>query len=681
MCDDTGSFPALALEALEALAEASPSSPVSAGKEHDMADGDDFDLWLGRIGSDTPSVGKSLARARRAGGHAGAAVRRFTGARLGRGNGLGRVLGRGSSRPSVFARRVVVKSRIVKLGKGMAAAAHLRYLQRDETTREGERGSLYGRDADQVDAKPILDRSSGDRHQFRFIVAPEDGAQYDDLKPMVRRLMDQAEKDLGTKLDWLAVDHFNTGHPHAHVIVRGKDEMGKDLIIARDYMTQGLRSRAAEIVSLDLGPRTAQEIAASVSREIEQERFTRIDRALMRQADQEGVIAVTQADPGQHASLMGRLRTLSRLGLAEEGKNGHWALDRELEPTLRRMGERGDIIRTLNRELREAGIHRPPQSHSLFDPAHGRAVIGTVVATGLSDEHRDRRYLIIDGVDGNSHYADIGEDQQSYPTGSIVRLSPAPIEVRDVDRTVAEIAGRNQGRYSVDIHLRHDPLMTEDRAQAHVRRLEAMRRMIGKPERQPDGSWVIGQDHLADAERYEREKTRRLPVQIETLSTRPLEQLPGHDGATWLDRELTSDQPTPLSGGFGAEVRKSLVQRQAWLVEQGLAEQEGPGLRTCRNLLAILQQRELDRTCGQIEQETGLQHVAPLRGEPIDGLYRRSVMVGDQRYAMIEKSREFSLVLWRPVLERAIGKPVSGIMRDGPINWTIGGRNRGLGIS
>ena len=514
-----------------------------------MAGSDDFDLWLGRIGSDTPTVGKTFARARRAGGHGGGSGRRFTGARLGRGNGVGRVLGGGSSGAGVGARRVVVKSRIVKLGKGMAAAAHLRYLQRDGTTREGERGSLYGRDADHVDGKPFLERSAGDRHQFRFIVAPEDGAQYDDLKPVVRRLMEQAEKDLGTKLDWVAVDHFNTGHPHSHVIVRGKDETGKDLVIARDYMTQGLRTRATEIVSLDLGPRTNQEIAASVAREVEQERFTSIDRALMREANEEGIIIVTKADPGQHASLIGRLRTLSRLGLAEKGRNGRWTLDRELEPRLRRLGERGDIIRTLNQELREAGIHRLPQSHALFDPAQDKAIIGRVVATGLSDEHRDRRYLVIDGIDGHSHYADIGEDQQAVPTGSIVRLSPAPVEVRDVDRAVAHVAAHHQGHYSIDLHMKQDPMMTQSRSEMHVRRLESMRRLIGAPERQPDGSWVIGQDHLADAERYEREKSRRLPVRIETLSVRPLEQLPHHDGATclWFSSSASSAKPASRS--------------------------------------------------------------------------------------------------------------------------------------
>jgi len=80
----------------------------------------------------------------------------------------------------------------------------------------------------------------------------------------------------------VAVDHFNTGHPHSHVIIRCKDETGEDLVIARDYMTRGLRTRAAEIVSLDLGRHTQHEITASVGREIEQERFTSMDRALMR---------------------------------------------------------------------------------------------------------------------------------------------------------------------------------------------------------------------------------------------------------------------------------------------------------------------------------------------------------------------------------------------------------------
>ncbi|TKB23003.1 MAG: conjugal transfer protein TraI, partial [Mesorhizobium sp.] len=87
---------------------------------------------------------------------------------------------------------------------------HLRYLQRDGVTREGDPGELYGADSDRVDGKAFIDRADGDRHQFRFIVAAEDGIEYEDLKPLTRRLMAQMGEDLGTKLDWVAVDHFNT---------------------------------------------------------------------------------------------------------------------------------------------------------------------------------------------------------------------------------------------------------------------------------------------------------------------------------------------------------------------------------------------------------------------------------------------------------------------------------------
>src|SRR5690606_26511850 len=121
-------------------------------------------------------------------------------------------------------------------------------------------GELYDARGDVADGRTFLDRADGDRHQFRFIVSPEDGAQYEDLKSVTRRLMSQMETDLGTKLDWVAVDHFNTGHPHTHILVRGKDDNDKGRVIARSYITDGIRERASDIVSFDLGARTALEV-------------------------------------------------------------------------------------------------------------------------------------------------------------------------------------------------------------------------------------------------------------------------------------------------------------------------------------------------------------------------------------------------------------------------------------
>ena len=653
-----------------------------------MAGDEDFELWLGPVGDRSggkPFLHRVRKVANLAGGirPAGSRSRRFDGSRIGRGAGVGRVLASSDRFAGPRARRVVVKARIVRLaGKGAAGAvAHLRYLQRDGTTRERERGALYGAERDALDGKAFLDRGKDDRHQFRFIVAPEDGAEYEDLKPLVRRLMEQAGQDLGTPLDWVAVDHFNTGHPHAHVIVRGQDDRGKDLVIAREYLTQGLRMRATELVNLDLGPRTDREIMASRQREIGQERFTTIDRRLVAAIDADGLVSARHRDPAEHALRTARMRTLERMALAREEGHGRWRLDPGLEPVLRAMGMRGDIIRTMSQAMRERLPERSPADYALFDPGEGTAppIVGRVVLRGLSDEHADRHYLIVDGTDGRSHYVDIGVAAEAIPESGIVRITPRPIEVRPADRTVAEIAAAHGGRYDVDIHLRHDSHASEAFAQTHVRRLEAIRRATGGVTREPDGSWIIAPDHLARAEAYERQQSANMPVIVETLSSRPLAQLPGHDGATWLDSALVTGEPTDLQRGFGADVRRALDQRRQWLLSQQLVDGEGEAIRYPADLIATLRQRELRQVAGQLSSELGLKFTETQPGERIEGIYRRAVQVGDQRYAVIAKSREFTLVPWRPVLEREVGKSVSGIMRTEGISWAIG-RQRGLGI-
>src|SRR5262249_899853 len=120
-------------------------------------------------------------------------------------------------------RRVIVKARYTPIIAGDlgAARAHVRYIQRDGVTREGAPGRLYDAGRDEVEASAFLDRSSDDPYQFRFVIAPEDSARLADLKPFVRDLLAQMERDLDTKLDWVAVDYFNTGHPHTHLTIRG----------------------------------------------------------------------------------------------------------------------------------------------------------------------------------------------------------------------------------------------------------------------------------------------------------------------------------------------------------------------------------------------------------------------------------------------------------------------------
>lgn len=631
-------------------------------------------------------LGAVVAGAARAGLKTGVRSRRFDGSRIGRGASIGRVLA-GRDRLAGFrGRRAMVKMSYTKLaGNGLAAArVHLRYLERGGVARDGGEGRLYSATEDQVDRRVFLERSAGDERQFRFIVSAEDGDQYADLKPLVRRLMTQMEQDLGTRLDWVAVDHYDTGHPHSHIVVRGVNDRGDNLLIAREYVSHGLRQRARELVNIDLGPRTTLEIEERLRHDIDAERLTPIDRRLARDMDEDRTLGQSMRDPFQQALRTGRLRKLEELGLAEPVGGGRWRVVEEIEDRLRALGERGDIIRAMQREM--SARDRAGVEQNIYNPAEPDAapIVGRVIGRGLADELYDRHYLLVDGTDGRSHYVDIGRGDAIGPTpiGSIVHVAPARSGVRDVDRTVAEIAAANGGSYSVDLHLRHDPSAREAFARSHVRRLEAIRRLTDGVERQPDGSWTIAPDHLERVAAYEVRMARNRPVTVEIVSEAPLDQLSRADAATWLDRRLAGEEPTPArDAGFGREVRQAEAVRRQWLIEQGLAEERDGSVRLRGSTLATLQRRELLRVSGQLSEELGIPFAEAKPGERIDGTLRRRVDLMSGRFALVEKSREFTLVPWRPVLERQIGRPVSGIMRGDSMSWTFGRGRSGPSIS
>lgn len=148
-----------------------------------------------------------------------------------------------------------------------------------------------------------------------------------------------------------------------------------------------------------------------------------------------------------------------------------------------------------------------------------------------------------------------------------------------------------------------------------------------------------------------------------------LEQMPAHDGITWLDEDASLSDAHGPDGSFGSKVAEALRRRQQWLGEQGLADKP--------DRLDVLRRRELRRIAGQLSRELGSHFVEAEPGAPIEGTYRRSVHVGAARMAVIESSCEFTLVPWRPVLERQIGREVSGLMRGRDVSWTFGRQRSG----
>jgi type IV secretory pathway VirD2 relaxase len=81
---------------------------------------------------------------------------------------------------------------------------------------------MFDATRDRANDRAFAERCEDDRHHFRFIVSPEDAGEMSDLKAFSRDLVRQMESDLGTKLDWVAVDHWNTDNPHVHLLVTGR---------------------------------------------------------------------------------------------------------------------------------------------------------------------------------------------------------------------------------------------------------------------------------------------------------------------------------------------------------------------------------------------------------------------------------------------------------------------------
>ncbi|WP_246797172.1 relaxase/mobilization nuclease and DUF3363 domain-containing protein [Burkholderia perseverans] len=624
------------------------------------------DAFVNKVLRQTSKAGAKLGKAAGKVGHR-------PGSRLGRGHVAARFAGRGLG---ANARRVTIKARLVNLKQAgpRSTAAHLRYIEREGVDRQGGPGHAYGPTTDDADLEAFKERGEGDRHQFRFIVSPEDAEQLDDLRTYTRHLMARMEADLGTRLEWVAVDHWNTDNPHTHVVLRGKDDTGKDLIISRDYIAEGMRRRASELATEWLGPRTELEMQHAMQREVDQERWTGLDRTLQREAVDGLVQPEMLAEPRLHRQrqmLIGRLQRLQRMGLAAEQQPGTWAIHADAETTLRAMGERGDIIRTMQRAMsgqqRELAVFRPGGED-------GRAIVGRVVGKGLADELYDKGYLIVDGTDGKAHYVALPprSELEQYPAGAVVEVKGAA-DVRAADRNIAALAV--DGVYRTDHHLAvvqgqarpdRDP---REVVAAHVRRLEALRR-AGIVEREAEGVWRIPGDLAERGRQYDAQRPGG-GVAVELKSHLPIERQARVIGATWLDQQLIDGGKKLGDLGFGAEVKDALRERADFLAEQGLAEQRGQRVVLARNLLATLRGRELAKAAKDIAAETGLEHRPVADGQRVAGIYRRSVMLASGRYAMLDDGMSFSLVPWRPVIEQQLGQQLAATVRGNGVSWDI----------
>ena len=338
------------------------------------------------------------------------------------------------------------------------------------------------------------------------------------------------------------------------------------------------------------------------------------------------------------------------------------------------MGERGDIIRTMQRAL-----GRTSGDFVIVGQQDTEArLIGRIASQGRVDELHDRRFVIIEASDGRAHYLTLPVKAGSveFPKGAIVEVG-RPSTPRVVDQTIAKVA--QGGIYRASQHLEIASRNLPDAAglvDAHVRRLEALRR-AGIVERLEEGVWRVPPDLPARGLDYDARRANGLTIQMR--SHLPLKEQVRALGATWLDHQLLRSELPTSNTGFGAELRQSLGDRQAFLVEAGFAERRGQRVVLMRDLLATLRSREIETTVNAIHAETGLAHRPAEEGQSVSGVYRRSLQLVSGRFAMLDDGVGFTLVPWRPVIEQRLGQQLAAVVRGGFVSWDIG-RSRGQSL-
>jgi len=658
------------------------------------------------------------------------------------------------------ARRAIVKVRVVKLrnAKSSVSRGHLAYLQREgagvERTEglEGSaeltpsRGQLYGpEDGVEIDGRDFVARSQesfdgrGDPHQFRIMISPEDGAELarvngdgtPSLKETTRALMAQVEDDLGTRLDWVAVDHFDTAHPHTHIIARGVTHDGKGLNIAGEYISRGIRGRLEEELTRELGWKSELAIQQEMKREVDAMRMTTADKHIANGLDKlnntidlrAGSTASTfPADSSMNRHiLIGRMKHLEKMGLAQSKYDGLWRVEKDAFKTLGQIEQREQLRTEIHAAMERANIKRPVRPHDGRESFDGslsnRRVIGRVIAKTLGrDEGMNadakgggKVRFIIDGTDGYVSTVETGMDTragEAAKVGSIIEVSPPSL--RKVDRSIRDIAqdtdyqGKpNNGYVSIfEIDMSayrpgHDPC---DRQLAAHRRSHELRLanltktgvVTAVEHSSRDGkalAWKVPEDFEERAIALDLKQGRASGVKL--LSRLDLNAQLASPGATWLDRSQVSWGRGDIAGistrssAFTKELDTAFQQRRTWLIERGYAELRQDEQKTSiiykRGYMKALETEGFNAATEKLEGMTGKAHVAAQAGRLIEGTVAQKFELTHGPHAMIETQRAFYLVPWESHHAQKWGERIKGrVLRGGGIDWDAG-RSRGIG--
>jgi len=306
----------------------------------------------------------------------------------------------GSSTPKPYQQRCAVRVTYVGNRTSGQWKAHGRYLSRESAThRAAQREAGFDEAREKVALAPCLDgwQQAGDPRLWKIILSPEFGEQLD-MQQLARGVMARVEKEIGAGVEWVAVAHYNTGHPHVHIAMRGIDRQGREIRLPKEFVQHGIRKIAENWCTQELGYRSKEQAMEAQRREVSEMRYTSLDRVIMRASaavDEGAYFPVTCRGRGRAQFVVARLAALEGMGLARRVSANEWEVRRDLEGVLRGMQKMADRQKTLS----AGGVVRSderlpilPLDHRALDCVEGRILVH-------GEEENGRSYLMLESTD------------------------------------------------------------------------------------------------------------------------------------------------------------------------------------------------------------------------------------------------------------------------------------------
>ena len=311
--------------------------------------------------------------------------------------------------------------------------AHGRYLARKGAQQAQERGLGFDQHEEAINIVETLSgwQEAGDPRLWKVIISPEEGHRLD-LKEHVRSVMENVERDMKRKLQWVAVDHYNTEHPHAHVSIRGLCKNGAVLRIDQNYFTKGFRERSCREATRVLGLRLSNDMLKRRELAISKRYVTELDREIERRLDKYRTITFdkrpeTGVKHEKELQLKDRLRFLETLGMAIKEDAITWKVADHHMSHLKYIQTQDDIVKAHARHMERIQT----KDLQIVDDSLskvGDKVLGRVVGMGVNELNEDKRYLIVEGVDNHIHYIEATKaitelrDSRKLQDGDVIYL-------------------------------------------------------------------------------------------------------------------------------------------------------------------------------------------------------------------------------------------------------------------